>query len=141
MPIGVSQAKQEFARLVRESSERYRVFTVRDAQRRDAKAALIIGEELMDLILSEFTCSPSWEEDPEQRLWTVSLPEIEVWGQGATREEAADDLVDAAIECAEVYMDDVPFYLKVGRERHLPYLLRIYRAGTDRAAIRRALGL
>lgn len=141
MVFAVGDAKKEFSRLVRESSEQMRVFTVQNAQRHGAKAAVIISEETMDLILQRFTFIPQWEEDREQGLWSVYVPEIDVWGQGETREQAAEDLVSAAIDYADVYMDDVRFHIKVGRQDHLPYILRIYRTGGDRQAVREALSV
>lgn len=102
---------------------------------------MIIGEEAMQLILSRFTFTSQWEEDRDQGLWSVHVPEIDVWGQGETREQAAEDLVTAAIDYADVYMDDVPFQIKVGRGEHLSYVLRIHQEGGDRQAIRRVLGV
>ncbi len=141
MALAVSEAKRDFSRIVRESSEQLRVFTVQNAQRHGAASSLVIGGTAMELVLSHFTFTPQWEEDADSGLWTVYLPEIDVWGQGETRLQAAEDLIDAALDFMRVFLDDIPFQIKIGRGHYLPYLLRLYQAGDDRQAIRGILGV
>lgn len=73
----------------------------------------------MNAMLDSHAFHPQWEEDTEQRLWTVYVPEIDVWGQGPSREDAAGDLVGAALDYADVYRHDTDFYAKVGKAGHL----------------------
>lgn len=141
MVLAISEAKRDFSRLVRESSEELRIFRIQNLQRHRATASLLIGETAMDLILAGYDFTPQWEEDAEQNLWTVYVPEIDVWGQGATRDDAAEDLVTAVLDYVDLYFEDVPFQIKVNRGAQLPHLLRISRAGEDRQAVRRALGV
>lgn len=141
MALPVSEAKRDLSRIVREASEHWRVFTIQNAQRRDAAACVVMGEEAMAMILDRFTFTLEWEEDREQGLWSVYVPEIDAWGQGESRESAAQDLARATQDYADIYLDDVPFYVKVGRGDHLPYILRINRTHGDHAEVRRVLGV
>lgn len=45
------------------------------------------------------------------------MPEIDVFGEGKTRETAVDTLLDAVREYVLLYLQDVPLYSKVGRRR------------------------
>lgn len=141
MVLAVSEAKKDFSRIMRESSEHLRFFKIQNVQRHAASASLLIGEEAVDLILARYTFTLQWEEDQEQGLWSIYVPEIDVWGQGETKDQAAEDLLTAVLDYLDVYLEDVPFHLKVGRREHLPYLLRVYLASEDRQAVRRVLGL
>lgn len=116
-------------------------YRIQNAQRHEAAASLIIGEEAVSLILARYTFTPQWEEDQEQGLWSVYVPEIDAWGQGETQDRSAEDLVTAVLDYMDVYLEDVPFQIKVGRGEHLPYLLRIYLASEDRQAVRQVLGV
>lgn len=139
--LPVAEAKKNFTALIRESSEALKVFRVANAQRRQSPRSLILGEAAMEVLLERLTCSPRWEEDPAQRLWSVHVPELDVFGQGATRDEAADDLIEAAVEYSEVYLEDVPFYFKAGRKDHYPYVLAVLLAAGDRDKLRRVIGV
>lgn len=123
--LAVAEAKKHFPAIIRESSEALKVFRVGNAQRRDAPRAVILGEEAIRTLLGDLKFTPEWEEDKEQGLWSAVVPELDIFGQGATREEARDQLLAAARDYANVYLEDVPFYFKVGRRGHFPYVLAV----------------
>jgi hypothetical protein len=138
--LSVHEAKREFSSLVRESAELGQVFLVANAQRKHAPRTVILGASVMKAMLESYAFHPQWEEDTQQRLWTVYVPEIDVWGQGPSQEDAAKDLVDAALDYADVYRHDVGFYAKVGKAGHFPYVLRLLLA-EDTEQVRSILGV
>ena len=134
--IPIYQAKRDFSAIVRDSSERGKVFVVGNTQRRDAPRSLVIGEAPLHSILNAFSCHPQWEEDEKQGLFTAYIPEIDMWGQGTTRKSAAEDALAAAREYSDLYVKDVDFYNRVGRGKHFPFLLRLWLSSTDSDAMK-----
>ncbi len=79
----------------------------------------------MHALLKDVRCSPIWEEDEEQSLWSIYIPELDTFGQGETREKAADDLMENVAEYVTLYMEDMSFYFKVDRQHHLPVVMAL----------------
>lgn len=101
-----------------------------------------IKTEVLDKILRSFRFHPEWTFDEELSTWTVSLPELPVYGEGKAKKEAAEDLIDSLLEYVEVYYRDLPWFLN--REEtisHFPYLRQIARCEGDRAKIAKLVGL
>ncbi len=138
--LSVYEAKREFSSLVRESSELGKVYLVANAQRKHAPRTVILGASTLKTMLERYDFHPQWEEDAGQRLWTVYVPEIDVWGQGPSQEEAAEDLVSAVLDYVGVYRRDVDFYARVGKAGHFPFVLRLLLA-EDREQVRSILGV
>lgn len=137
----VGKAKERLPQLIRESSEAQKFFRVGNANRHNAPRSWIIGEESMETLLSFVRFTPQWEEDPGQGLWTVYVPELDIWGQGETQEMAAEDLLETVEEYAVLYLEDVPFYRKAGRKEHLPYVLTMALAAGNNPKMRKLLGV
>lgn len=139
--IGVAEAKRELPQLIREAGEQQRLFTLGNAQRRNAPRVVLMGEQILEALLEAPACTPEWEEDTEHGLWSVYVPELDLFGQGNTRDEAASDLFAATQEYADLYLEDLRFYFKVNRQHHLPFLLAFTLARGDRDKAMRVLGL
>lgn len=141
MEYPIYEAKKNFSYILHEAGEHLKLFPIKNAQRHDAARIWVVGEPVIETILEGLRCTPEWEEDVEQGHWTVYIPELDIWGQGKTREEAADDLVTAALDYAAVYAEDVPFYLKFGRKHHLPFVWRLLLLGKEREKVKEFLGV
>lgn len=139
--LPVAEAKKHFPAIVREASENLKLFRVANAQRREAPRALVIGEEALRALIGEIRLTPEWEQDVERGLWSVVLPELDIYGQGPTRDEAAADLIEAALEYAALYLEDAALYFRFGRRDQYRYVLAIALAAGDRAALARLLGI
>lgn len=139
--LAVSQAKAHLPELVRQASEEMRLFAVGNARRRDAKRAVIMGEEALAALVEGVKFTAEWTEDTELGGWTVYIPEIKVYGEGETREEAAKDAVKAAIEWAELYMEDAPLYFRSGFADQFPYVVKLLLAQTTGEDLRKVLGV
>ena len=97
---------------------------------------------MLDRILSAFQFHPEWTFDEELSVWTVSLPELPVYGESTDKKEAADGLIDSLLEYVEVYYSNLQWFLN--REEtasDLRYLRQIARCEGDRARIARLVGL
>lgn len=141
MEYPIYEAKKNFSHILHEAGEHLKLFPIKNAQRHDTTRIWVVGEQVIAVLLEGLCFKPEWEEDKEQGYWTVYLPELDIFGQGKTREEAAEELVTAALEYADIYQGDIPFYLKVGRKSHLPYIWRLLLTGGDRNKVKEILGV
>lgn len=137
----MAEAKKHFSELIRESSEALKCFRVGNALRRDAPRSLILGELAVQALLDGLQCHPQWEKDKKQGLWTVVVPELDVFGQGETKEAAVRELLEAAVEMAAVYTQDVAFYFKVDRRHQYPYVMAVLLSADDPDRLRQFLGV
>lgn len=138
--FSIYDAKTNLSMIVRDSAEHGKVFMVANAQRKSAPRAIVLGEEVLRSLLDHFVCHPEWEEDAEKHLWTVAVQEIDEWGEGDTQESAIEDLIDGAVDLADLHLSDIDFNFRVGRAAELPFMLRVGLA-RDRSEVRKALGL
>jgi hypothetical protein len=136
----IYDAKANFSMIARDAAEHGKVFVVANAQRKAAPRTVILGEEAVRILLDHFVCHSEWEEDAEHHLWTVYVPEIDDWGQGESQEDAVKDLVDGAMELADLYLSDLQFFLRGGRSAEFPFMLKISLA-RDAGEVRKVLGL
>lgn len=89
-----------------------------------------------------FFFQPKWAQDKDGS-YTVSLDEIDIFGYGATRKEAAKVLATVAMEYSELYFSQLKFYLSeiISRGSHFPYLRRIARCNNNISEILKVLGI
>jgi len=73
-------------------------------------------------------------------MWTVSVSEAGIWGEGKTKKEAEEDLLVNAKALSEGYLEEADLYLKFGRAAVLPLMLKISLARDD-GELREVLGL
>ena len=86
---------------------------------------LLIGFDEVQLLLRPyaFTSEVFFEQDAVS-IW---LPELELYGRGATFDEAQADLVDEVLAYVEEFLADAPLYLRSpNRAAHFPWVLRAY---------------
>lgn len=136
----IYEAKTNFSMIIRDSAEHGKVFMVGNAQREASPRAVVLGENVLRLLLDRFTCHPEWEEDVEKGMWTVSVSEAGAWGEGNSKSEAEQDLLENAKALSEGYLEEADLYLKFGRAAVLPLMLRIALARDD-GELREVLGL
>ena len=97
--------------------------------------------QTLETLVEHLSCTPQWEEDREHGLWSVYAPELDVFGQGESREDALNSLIEAAQEYADLYLEDAPFYFKVNRQHHYPFVIALALARGDRKKVTKVLGL
>lgn len=75
--------------------------------------------------------------EPDERGVVISCPELDLATQGATVEEAWQDLIEMAIDYAEQYREQQELFIKSpNRALHAPYIDAIERCGDDRDAVK-----
>ena len=86
---------------------------------------LLIGFDELELLIDRFRFEPeAFFEADAVSLW---LPELALYGRGASFEEAQADLVDEVRVYVEEYLADARLYLRApNRAEHFPYVLRAF---------------
>ena len=86
---------------------------------------LLIGSDELELVLSQYEFHP--EVFFEQDAVAIWLPELALFGRGASFEDAQSDLVDEVGAYVSEYMVDSALYLRApNRADHFPYVLRAF---------------
>ncbi len=94
-------------------------------QRGGDERGLLIGFDEVSLLLDPyaFTTEVFFEPDAVS-IW---LPELQLYGRGATFEDAQGDLVDEVNAYVEEFLADARLYLRSpNRAVHFPWILRAY---------------
>lgn len=139
--LPVSEAKRHFTIIHRQASEGGRVFMVADGRRKDAKVSVTLGAEALQAVIADVKFTPEWIEDTENGGWTVVIKELDIFGEGDTRDEAIADVVKTAAEYAQLYSEDAALYFRMGRRNQYRYVLRILLAVAQGENLRTVLGL
>ena len=137
--FSLDEAGKQLPAMLEESSQKLRLFLI--GAQDSSLQSLLLGTRLAEILLKNYSFEVEWEKEPVFGFWMVYVSELDLWGTGNTKEEAAEDLVSAAEDYREVYLQCIPFYLSAGREKHLPYVLRLLLARGDRKKIKMLFGL
>ena len=135
----LNEAEKQLATIIQESNQKLRLYSI--GEQESSLQSWVIGERLAEILLKNLTCQAEWEKEHIFGIWMVYVPELDLWGTGETKEEAAEDLISAAEDYREVFLKCIAFYLGAGREKHLPYVLRLALARGNREKIKKFLGL
>ena len=107
-------------------------------ERGSGERGLLIGFDEVRLLLDPyaFTTEVFFEPDAVS-IW---LSELQLYGRGATFEDAQADLVDEVNAYVEEFLSDARLYLRSpNRAAHFPWILRAYVANAAGDARRRAV--
>ncbi|MGI6605531.1 MAG: hypothetical protein ACOX2X_00490 [Peptococcia bacterium] len=94
----------------------------------------------LDKLLNSLSFAPSEELDEELGIYTVSLNEIDLYGEGNTLEAAIEDLIDSIIQYLVIYVEKIDLFSKVESETKQLYLLKLLRCNGDRKMIKKVIG-
>ncbi len=100
-----------------------------------------IKKQYIDYLLGNVKFSIKEEFDKELKGWTISVNELNLYGEGATKEEAIEDLLDSILEFAEIYLEKVDLYSKVEPIETQIYMLKVLRCRGNEDVLRKELGL
>lgn len=78
------------------------------------------------------------EFDKELKIWTVALDEINMYGEGSTKEEALEDLINGIIEFTEIYKKNTDRYSLLEPEI-IEYMRKIIDCNNNREKIKLVL--
>lgn len=100
-----------------------------------------IKTSYLDKLLSNLIFKPEIEFDKEIGIHTVSLPEIDLYGEGPTLEAAINNLLDSVLEFLHIYVEKLDLFSKVESDQKQLYLLKLLRCYGDKDLIRKESGL
>lgn len=99
-----------------------------------------IRTSYLNKLLDKLPFNPTVEYDDELLVHTVSLNEIDLYGEGKTVEEAIEDLIDSIIEFLAIYLEKLDIFSRAESESKQLYLLKLLRCNGDRERIKKAIG-
>ena len=141
----INEAKNKLTFLRREALTGKEIL-MDDTRRKDNEYVSLVATSLLDELCEEtkpFTYK--WTDVPGENQETYSLwnNETGVYGVGITKVEAIEDLIDNIVDYANVYFEDLPYYLSTsGKNRsHYWYLRRVMRCNGNREILCKVLAL
>lgn len=99
-----------------------------------------IKTSYLSKLLDKLSFNPIVDYDGELGVHTVSLNEIDLYGEAETVAEAVEDLVNSVIEFLVIYLEKLDLFSKVEPELKQVYLLKLLRCNGDREEIKKAIG-
>jgi hypothetical protein len=135
----LGEAKEHLGEVIEDSNSKLRLFFIKDEE--TSQRSWVIGERLVKALFAGFSCSAELEKEHCLGFWTAYVPELDLWGRGDTREEAEEDLLSAALDYVEVFLENLPFYIGAGRKKHLPYICNLLLVMDSKNKMRKLLGL
>jgi hypothetical protein len=99
-----------------------------------------IKTSYLDKLLGNLSFNPSVELDEELGIYTVSLSEVDLYGEGKNLDVAVDDLIDSIIQFLAIYTDKIDLFTKTEPDTKQLYLLKLLRCNGDKEKIRKAIG-
>ncbi len=117
-------------------------FLVKNDKENQSDYISIIATQVLDEVLSALKFTHEWVKEEGDEVWTLIVPEIDIFGIGETKEEAIKSLSSTASEYADLFFKNLPMYMSdaVNRRQHYGYLRRIVRCEGDEIKIREVLG-
>ncbi|HEY5562802.1 MAG TPA: hypothetical protein VIK72_13785 [Clostridiaceae bacterium] len=85
--------------------------------------------------------NPIIESGEELGGYTISLNEIDMYGEGTTIEVAKEDLIDAINEYVTIYIKQIDLFSKVEKIEKQVYMLKLIRCDGNRDQIKKEIGL
>lgn len=99
-----------------------------------------IKTSYLDKLLGNLSFQPTVELDEELRIYTVSLQEIDLYGEGKTIETAVEDLIDSILQFLAIYVEKIDLFSKVEPEMKQLYILKLLRCDGDREKTKKVIG-
>lgn len=137
--IPISEAKAKFSELARMAGMGHEVISA-NKHGKNAPISLIKTDILTSALATmKFTITET--EDDELNRITILVEEIPVYGEGSSRAEAVETLIDAVLDYLNVYVERIELFSQIDSPKTQGLILKLRRCGHDRQAIRAALGL
>ena len=100
-----------------------------------------IKKDYLDFLLDRLKFTVNEEFDEELKGWTVWTVEVPMYGEGKTRDEAIDDLINSLVEFSEIYINEIEIFSKTESTEKQVYMLKILRCNGNKEMIARELGI
>jgi hypothetical protein len=137
----VSAAKSRLTELRRVALTGQEIL-IENEKESNSDSVSIIATFLLDEFESCFIFTHKWVKEDGDTVWTLVVPEIDVFGVGETKEDTVQSLAETAQEYAELFFGNLNMYMSdaIGRRHHYFFLRRIARCNGDLDKIKKVLG-
>lgn len=137
MPIPISKAKKSLSRLYMLAEAGLEIMITN--KNSGWSNVSLVNSEILTGIFNKLDVP--LVETPDENLGglTIAIPNLPIYGEGNTREEAVEKLIDAVIEFREAYLDNLELYKRSESLDNKIIMMKLLRCGNDREAIRAAL--
>jgi hypothetical protein len=100
-----------------------------------------LSKRIVDFLFKSLQFHITEEFDEELVVYTVSANDINIYGEGSTKAEAIEDLLNSILEYAAIYVEQIDVFSKVEDITKQGYMLKIIRCGSDKEKLKKVLGL
>lgn len=100
-----------------------------------------IKTDYVDYLMEFLKFNPVIESGEEIGGYTISLNEIDMYGEGETVEAAKEDLINSIIEYIDIYVNQIELFTKAESIDKQVYMLKLIRCDGDKDKIRKEIGL
>jgi len=123
-----TEARGDFSTLYSRVFNLYRPVIIK---RRQAEEVLVLRADLQRLLLEKYRLKPEVIREEDGSV-TLALDELELYANGRTVEEAAQELVQDLKFYAQDYLERSQLFINApNRRAHFPYILRVLLCGSD----------
>jgi len=100
-----------------------------------------LSKKIVDFLFDSLQFHISEEFDEELGIYTISADDINIYGEGNTRDEAVENLIKSIIEYAAIYVEQIDLFSKIEDITKQGYMLKVVRCVSDREKLKKELGL
>lgn len=123
-----TEARSEFSSLYSKVFNDYQPVIIR---RRQAEEVMVMRTDLQKLLLEKYRLRPEVLHEEDGSV-TLALDEVELYANGRTVEEAAQELARELKLYARDYFERSHLFINApNRRSHFPYILRVLLCDTD----------
>ncbi|MDX1358678.1 MAG: hypothetical protein R3232_07600 [Clostridia bacterium] len=129
--IGFRELRNNISEVFEGVIHNYRIIESTNKKKRHSDSAVILAAKLLEGILYAYTFNPVVQRDTQTGLQKITLNEIDVYGSGRTKDDAADNLIIAVINSTVEYFKNIDLNMRIYEQKiKLPYYLRIKQSKT-----------
>ena len=137
--FNVKQTKNEYSKVNNLALRGFEVSTYYKDKKDSEEGVSHIKKAIFDYLLGSVTFTVDEVYDEEMNGWTVAVPEIDLYGEGSTKEDAIKDLIYGIHEYILIYTES-GFLARHESPEKQAAIIKLMRCEID-DEIRKALGL
>ncbi len=123
--VTIAEFRKDLRRLIDKALTGREIICL-DAKSKDRQTCSLIKTSLLLEMLKAYSFEPKVYYDQETKTHNIHLDELKLYAYADTFEEAAEQIIDLAIDYAQDYIDRLELFLHVpDRKTHYPYVIRL----------------
>lgn len=124
--IGFRELRNNISEIFENVIYNYKIVESTNMKKRQSDSAVILAEKVLQGILYAYTFKPVVEKDNKTGTLKISLREIDLYGSGETKEDAAESLLRAVINNTAEFFNNIDLNMRIEQQKiKLPYYLKI----------------